>query len=149
MNDMIRLRGRATSARAWMIAIGSSDGHALDVGLGTRGARQGGAARRAGFPALGGQLAPSTRGSAGVGSVICCTLLARIAAGAPQLVLPRHSHSIVAGGLLLMSYTTRFTPGTSFTMRLLILPRTSYGSFAQSAVMPSSEVTARIATTLA
>ena len=28
-----------------------------------------------------------------------------------------YSHSIVAGGLLLMSYTTRFTPGTSLTMR--------------------------------
>ena len=48
-----------------------------------------------------------------------------------------------------MSYTTRLTPGTSLTIRLLILPRTSYGSLAQSAVMPSSEVTARIATTLA
>ena len=34
-------------------------------------------------------------------------------------------------------------------MRDEILPRTSYGSFAQSAVIPSSEVTARIATTLA
>src|SRR3954465_8263095 len=34
-------------------------------------------------------------------------------------------------------------------MRLLIFARTSYGSFAQSAVMPSSEVTARIATTFA
>ncbi len=60
-----------------------------------------------------------------------------------------HSHSMVAGGLLLMSYTTRLTPGTSLTIRLLIRPRTSYGSFAQSAVMPSSEVTARIATTFA
>lgn len=28
-----------------------------------------------------------------------------------------HSHSIVAGGLLVMSYATRFTPGTSATMR--------------------------------
>jgi hypothetical protein len=36
-----------------------------------------------------------------------------------------YSHSIVAGGLLLMSYTTRFTPGTSFTMRLEILASTS------------------------
>ena len=56
---------------------------------------------------------------------------------------------MVAGGLLLMSYTTRLTPGTSFTMRLEILPRTSYGSLAQSAVIPSSDVTARIATTFA
>ena len=38
-------------------------------------------------------------------------------------------------------------PRTSFTIRLEILPRTSYGSFAQSAVIPSSLVTARIATT--
>ena len=37
----------------------------------------------------------------------------------------RYSHSIVAGGLLLMSYTTRFTPATSLTMRLLMRPRTS------------------------
>jgi hypothetical protein len=28
-----------------------------------------------------------------------------------------HSHSIVPGGLLVMSYVTRFTPRTSFTMR--------------------------------
>ena len=29
-----------------------------------------------------------------------------------------HSHSIVAGGLLLMSYTTRLTPLTSLMMRV-------------------------------
>ena len=29
-----------------------------------------------------------------------------------------HSHSIVAGGLLLMSYTTRFTPFTSLMIRV-------------------------------
>ena len=29
-----------------------------------------------------------------------------------------YSHSIVAGGLDVMSYTTRLTPGTSATMRL-------------------------------
>ena len=29
-----------------------------------------------------------------------------------------HSHSIVPGGLDVMSYTTRFTPFTSFTIRL-------------------------------
>src|SRR6476619_8284576 len=60
-----------------------------------------------------------------------------------------HSHSMVAGGFELMSYTTRLTPGTSLTMRYEILPRTSYGSLAQSAVIPSSDVTARMATTLA
>ena len=37
----------------------------------------------------------------------------------------RYSHSIVAGGFDEMSYTTRFTPGTSLTIRLLIFARTS------------------------
>jgi len=60
-----------------------------------------------------------------------------------------HSHSIVAGGLELMSYTTRLTPRTSLTMRALIRPNTSYGSLAQSAVIPSSDVTARTATRFA
>src|SRR6476646_11076624 len=60
-----------------------------------------------------------------------------------------HSHSIVAGGFDEMSYTTRFTPETSLTIRLEIFARTSYGSFAQSAVIPSSDVTARIAPTFA
>ena len=31
-----------------------------------------------------------------------------------------HSHSIVAGGLLLMSYTTRLTPATWLMMRVEI-----------------------------
>ena len=38
---------------------------------------------------------------------------------------PPYSHSIVDGGLLDMSYTTRLTPGTSLTMRRLIRPSTS------------------------
>ena len=54
-----------------------------------------------------------------------------------------YSHSIVAGGFDVMSYATRFTPGTSATMRLEIRARTSYGSFAQSAVMASLDSTAR------
>jgi len=58
-----------------------------------------------------------------------------------------HSHSIVAGGLLEMSYTTRFTPSTSLMMRLLIVASTSYGIRAQSAVMKSCVSTARTATT--
>ena len=33
---------------------------------------------------------------------------------------PTYSHSIVPGGLLVMSYTTRFTPLTSLTMRVEI-----------------------------
>ena len=36
-----------------------------------------------------------------------------------------YSHSIVAGGLGVMSYTTRFTPATSATMRLEMPPKTS------------------------
>lgn len=36
-----------------------------------------------------------------------------------------YSHSIVAGGLLVMSYATRFTPGTSATMRPLTRASTS------------------------
>ena len=59
----------------------------------------------------------------------------------------RYSHSIVAGGLELTSYATRFTPRTSLMMRFEILPRTSGGNGNQSAVMPSRLVTARSATT--
>src|ERR1700686_4781551 len=57
--------------------------------------------------------------------------------------------SIVPGGFDVMSKTTRFTPLTSLTIRLLILATTSYGTPAQSAVMASSLVTTRTATTLA
>ena len=57
-----------------------------------------------------------------------------------------HSHSIVAGGFELMSYTTRLMPRTSFTMRDEIVASRSCGSRAQSAVMPSRLSTARIAT---
>src|SRR6185312_3714315 len=56
-----------------------------------------------------------------------------------------HSHSIVPGGFDVMSYTTRLIPRTSFTMRLEMVLNTSYGTGTQSAVMPSSEWTARIA----
>lgn len=56
-----------------------------------------------------------------------------------------HSHSIVAGGLLVISYTIRFTPTTSFTIRLEALSSTSYGMRAQSAVMKSLVVTPRSA----
>lgn len=54
-----------------------------------------------------------------------------------------HSHSIVAGGLLEISYTTRLTPRTSLMMREDTFARNSYGKRAQSAVIPSFEVTAR------
>src|ERR1700722_1198015 len=56
-----------------------------------------------------------------------------------------HSHSIVPGGLEVMSYTTRFTPFTSFTMRVEIFFSTSCDSGTQSAVIPSSELTPRMA----
>lgn len=36
-----------------------------------------------------------------------------------------YSHSIVAGGLLVMSYTTRLTPSTSLIMRLEVRPNRS------------------------
>ena len=58
-----------------------------------------------------------------------------------------YSHSIVPGGLLVMSSTTRLTSRISLIIREEIRSRRSYGSRAQSAVMASSEVTARTATT--
>ncbi len=58
-----------------------------------------------------------------------------------------HSHSIVAGGFPLMSYTTRLMPRTSLMMRLDTLPSSSWGSGAQCAVMKSCVCTARNATT--
>ena len=48
-----------------------------------------------------------------------------------------YSHSIVLGGFELMSYTTRFTPLTSLMIRFEISSRIRYGSFTQSAVIPS------------
>ena len=48
-----------------------------------------------------------------------------------------------------MSNTTRLTPFTSLTMRLLMRASTSYGTRAQSAVIASSLVTTRTATTFA
>ncbi len=56
-----------------------------------------------------------------------------------------HSHSIVDGGLELMSYTTRLIPFTSFTIRDDIAASRSCGSLAQSAVIPSLLSTARSA----
>src|SRR5213078_2702319 len=57
-----------------------------------------------------------------------------------------YSHSIVEGGFDVMSSTTRFTAGTSLTIRDEIVSSRSYGSRAQSAVIASSLVTARITT---
>ena len=58
-----------------------------------------------------------------------------------------YSHSIVAGGLPEMSYTTREMPGTSLTMRRDTRSRNSYGRCAQCAVMKSMVSTARSAIT--
>src|SRR5262249_18180905 len=55
-----------------------------------------------------------------------------------------HSHSIVAGGFEVTSRTTRLTAGISFTIRDETSSTRSYGSRAQSAVIASSDVTARI-----
>lgn len=54
-----------------------------------------------------------------------------------------YSNSIVAGGLPVQSYMTRFTPFTSLTMRVVVFWRTSHGSCAHSAVMKSLVMTAR------
>ncbi len=55
-----------------------------------------------------------------------------------------YSHSIVAGGLLVISYTTRLICFTSFTILVEITSNTSHGILAQSDVIPSIEVTALI-----
>src|ERR1700722_5909797 len=57
-----------------------------------------------------------------------------------------HSHSIVAGGLLLISYTTRLIPFTPLMISFDTSARNVYGKCAQSAVIPSTDVTARSAT---
>jgi hypothetical protein len=58
-----------------------------------------------------------------------------------------HSHSIVAGGLELISYTTLLTPFTLFIISFETFARNSYGRCDQSAVIPSVEETALKLTT--
>ena len=58
-----------------------------------------------------------------------------------------YSHSIVPGGLEVTSSTTRLTWRISLIIREAMRSSRSYGSRAQSAVMASSLVTARITTT--
>jgi len=63
--------------------------------------------------------------------------------------LPRltsYSHSMVPGGLLVMSTVTRLISRTSLVIRVEIRSSTSYGTRAQSAVIASSEVTGRSTT---
>src|SRR6266852_6730896 len=95
----------------------------------------------------------------GISNTFAPVLVASLAwaACAPQLSTPffiillaqAHSHSMVPGGFDVMSNTTRFTPFTSLTMRLLMRASTSYGTRAQSAVIASSLVTTLTATTFA
>ena len=63
------------------------------------------------------------------------------------LLFGLYSHSMVPGGLLVMSSTTRLTSRISLIIRDAICSSRSYGRRAQSAVIASSDVTARIATT--
>ena len=75
-------------------------------------------------------------------------LRGRIPEAGPLLRPTRcYSHSIVAGGLPEMSYTTRLMPRTSLMMRLETLPSNACGNGAQCAVMKSCVCTARSATT--
>ena len=64
--------------------------------------------------------------------------------GDDNVVETGYSHSIVAGGFDVTSSTTRFTPGISLTIRPEIVSIRSYGRRAQSAVIASSLVTARM-----
>ena len=64
----------------------------------------------------------------------------------PVLVVA-HSHSMVAGGLLVTSTPTREIPGTSLTMRVDTVSRSSQGRRAARAVMKSAVSTARRTTT--
>ena len=68
----------------------------------------------------------------------------RPSASRPARRTRRYSHSIVAGGFDEMSSATRFTPGISLMIRLEMTSSRSYGRRAQSAVIASSEVTARM-----
>src|SRR5699024_11454937 len=55
-----------------------------------------------------------------------------------------YSHSIVLGGLLVTSYTTRLSSSSSSTILYEIFSSTSHGIFAQFDVTPSTDVTARM-----
>ena len=79
-------------------------------------------------------------------------LAKRTSGGSPRAPRPGHhltgadghySHSIVPGGLLVTSRTTRLTSGTSFVIRFEIFASVSYGIRVQSAVMASSDDTGR------
>ena len=56
-----------------------------------------------------------------------------------------YSHSIVAGGLCVMSYTTLVTSGISLVILVEIISKRLYGIFAKLAVMASLLSTALMA----
>lgn len=62
---------------------------------------------------------------------------------APRSTPATHSHSMVPGGLLVTSRTTRFTPSTSLVTRVEIRASRSCGRRDQSAVIASSLLTGR------
>ena len=68
------------------------------------------------------------------------------AGAGPAMPQVPHSHSMVPGGLLVTSSTTRLTSGTSLVIRDEMCARTSYGTRVQSAVIASSELTGRSTT---
>ena len=85
---------------------------------------------------------------AGTSAQSCSTPVRRPGAGSCRPSPGDHSHSIVPGGLLVMSSTTRPTGRISLIIREAICSSRSYGRRAQSAVIASSLVTARITITL-
>ncbi len=65
------------------------------------------------------------------------------ATGGLERVTKDYSHSMVPGGLLVMSRTTRFTSRTSLVIRVDMAAKRSWGSLDQSAVIASSLDTGR------
>ena len=81
------------------------------------------------------------RSAAWAGTEVAANRHTEIAMTRPFFI--SYSHSIVAGGFEVTSRTTRFTPLTSFVIRVEIFSRTSYGMRDQSAVIASSLDTGR------
>ena len=85
-----------------------------------------------------------TSANAGTASAAIPIRCSRVMAGVLPGYRRRYSHSMVPGGFDVTSKATLLTPGTSLMSRLEMRSSTSYGSRAQSAVMASSLVTARM-----
>ena len=112
------------------------DAAAVAEGIGLRAVAEG-VGLRAVAEGIGLPVVAGRRGIPRAGRLRRCPALRRFA----------YSHSMVPGGLLVMSSTTRLTSRISLIIREEIRSSRSYGSRAQSAVIASSEVTARTATT--